>query len=379
VAEAPLITKVEIQKCSRKIKDIGRETGSGTPTYLPGAEMDQSFYMTRVFTDKGIIGEYPLAADISSAAELMLGRNALERGFFYAEYARYPTNLLGAVDTILWDIAGKFHSASVSELIGGFRKKLPAYASTMNGGVTGGLSTPESYADFAEQCKEIGYKGFKIHPYPRPVLQDHIDAILALGKRVGDSMDLMLDSFCFYQTFADALKVGYTCDEAGFFWYEDPYFDGGSTEYGHRKLREYIKTPLLQGEKVHSIQQKVNLLLANASDFIRGGIPANGVTGTMKLAGAAEALGVDVEIHGSGPAQRHVMSAIANSNYYEMVWVHPDVECLQMTNEIYTNYADGLDLVDADGNVDIPQGAGYGVEYDWKYISSHSTGKVVID
>ena len=99
----------------------------------------------------------------------------------------------------------------------------------------------------------------------------------------------------------------------------------------------------------------------------------------MKLAGAAEALGVDVEIHGSGPAQRHVMSAIANSNYYEMVWVHPDVECLQMTNEIYTNYADGLDLVDADGNVDIPQGAGYGVEYDWKYISSHSTGKVVID
>ena len=92
----------------------------------------------------------------------------------------------------------------------------------------------------------------------------------------------------------DALKVGYACDEARFFWFEDPYFDGGATEYGHRKLREYIRTPLLQGEKVHSIQQKVNLLLANATDFIHGGIPENGVTGTMKLAGAAEALGVDV-------------------------------------------------------------------------------------
>lgn len=249
----------------------------------------------------------------------------------------------------------------------------------MNGGVTGGLSTPESYADFAQQCKEIGYTGFKIHPYPRPKLQDHIDAILTLGDRVGDSMDLMLDSFCFYRTFADALKVGYACDEAGFFWYEDPYFEGGSTEYGHRKLREYIKTPLLQGEKVHSIQQKVNLLLANATDFIRGGIPANGVTGTMKLAGAAEALGVDVEIHGCGPAQRHTMSAIGNSNYYEMVWVHPDVECLQMTNDVYTNYADGLEAVDADGNVEVPDGPGYGVEYNWDYISKHSTGKVVID
>jgi L-alanine-DL-glutamate epimerase-like enolase superfamily enzyme len=31
-------------------------------------------------------------------------------------------NLLGAVATILWDIAGKFHNASVSELLGGFRK-----------------------------------------------------------------------------------------------------------------------------------------------------------------------------------------------------------------------------------------------------------------
>ncbi len=85
MAEAPVITKIEVQQCSRTIKDIGREPGSGTPTYLPGAEMEQSFYMTRVFTDKGIIGEYPLAADISRAAELMLGHSALERGFFYAE------------------------------------------------------------------------------------------------------------------------------------------------------------------------------------------------------------------------------------------------------------------------------------------------------
>jgi hypothetical protein len=61
-------------------------------------------------------------------------------------------------------------------------------------------------------------------------------------------------AFCYYRTFAEALKVGYACDEAGFFWYEDPYFEGGAVELGHRKLREFIKTPLLQGEKVASIQ-----------------------------------------------------------------------------------------------------------------------------
>ena len=135
----------------------------------------------------------------------------------------------------------------------------------------------------------------------------------------------------------------------------------------------------LQGEKVHAIQQKVNLLLANATDFIRGGISVNGVTGTMKLAGAAEAPGVDVETHGIGPAQRHTMSAIGNSNYYEMVWVHPDVECLQMTNEIYANYADGLYAVDSDGNVDVPDGPGYGIEYDWKAIDRLTTATKVHD
>ncbi|SVB08224.1 uncharacterized protein METZ01_LOCUS161078, partial [marine metagenome] len=105
----------------------------------------------------------------------------------------------------------------------------------------------------------------------------------------------------------------------------------------------------------------VNLLLANAADFIHGNILGNGVTGTMKLAGTAEAFGINVEIHGSDPAQYHTMSAIGNSNYCEIVWVQPDLKCLQMTTEIYTNYADGLYAVDPEGNVDVPS---HGVEYD---------------
>ena len=377
MAKAPVITKIEVRKVPFMFKDIGKAPKQSSVTYIPGAKMTWSTFMTRVFTDQGIVGEYALGSDISSAADLLLGQSALERGHYFSEQSRYPNNVAGAVDLVLWDIAGKFHDASVSELLGGYRKKLPAYASSMNGGISGGLSIPESFGEFAQQCQEIGYKAFKIHPYPRPELQDHIDAILAIRDAVGPNMDLMLDSFCFYRSFGDALKVGKACDEANYFWYEDPYFEGGAAEYGHRKLREMISTPLLQGEKVATIQQKVNLLLADATDYIRGSIPGNGVTGTMKLASAAEALGVDVEIHGIGPAQRHVMSAIGNSNYYEMVWVHPDVECLQMTNDIYANYEDGLNAIDSDGNVGIPDGPGFGVEYDWKAIERMTETTVV--
>ena len=44
----------------------------------------------------------------------------------------------------------------------------------------------------------------------------------------------------------------------------------------------------------------------------------------MKIGHAGEGLGLDVELHASGPARRHCMAAMRNSNYYEMALVHPD-------------------------------------------------------
>ena len=284
---------------------------------------------------------------------------------------------------LLWDIAAKLADMSLSQYLGGYRQKLPAYASSMNGavkGLKGGLSTPESFADFAEQCFEIGYKEFKIHPSPRPDIQDHVNTMLALGERVGDKMDLMLDSYNYYPTFADALKVGKACDEAEFYWIEDPYADGGASELGHKRLRERLKTPLLQGEKVTGLAGKMNLLTSGATDFIRGGISNDGITGTLKVAAAAEAVGADIEIHGCGAAQRHVMSAITNSNYYEMVWVHPDTQCLQTTPDIYGDgYEEGLEAVDSDGKVPVPTGPGMGVEWNWDAIDRMTTGTKIVD
>jgi L-alanine-DL-glutamate epimerase-like enolase superfamily enzyme len=38
-----------------------------------------------------------------------------------------------------------------------------------------------------------------------------------------------------------------------------------------------------------------------------------------------------------------------------------------------------LDCIDKDGMVQVPDGPGLGVEYDWDYISKHSTGKLERD
>jgi L-alanine-DL-glutamate epimerase-like enolase superfamily enzyme len=239
--------------------------------------------------------------------------------------------------------------------------------------VTGPLSTPESFADFAEECLGMGYRGFKIHPMAWPDVRTHVEAVLAIGKRVGGKMDTMIDPYCLFPTFADALKVGRACDEAGFFWLEDPYSDGGVTSYSHARLREMIKTPLLMGEQVATIEQRMGLVLEKATNFVRADLGRHGLTGSLKLAHAAESVGVDIEPHRSGPGELQFLAAVKNANYYELVWVHP----LMRDSEppIYKNVAiTGLDCIDREGMVAVPDGPGLGVEYDWDYIAKHSTG-----
>jgi L-alanine-DL-glutamate epimerase-like enolase superfamily enzyme len=324
-----------------------------------------------------VIGEYAgweIAPEaVADAAARYLGQNPLDRERAYQTMKGSPA--AAVYDIALWDLAGKMTGLPIHALIGTYRRKVPAYASTIDGALKGPLSTPESYADFAEQCLGMGYRGFKIHPMAWPDVRSHIDAVLAIGRRVGGKMDMMLDPYCLYETFADALKVGRACDEAGFFWYEDPYSDGGVTPFSHARLRELIRTPLLQGEKVETIEQRMDLILQKATDFVRGDVRMHGLTGTLKLAHAAESVGIDIEPHTAGPEQLHFMAAVKNANYYEVVWVHPNVP--DFNPPIYKNMnVTRLDCIDDEGMIEVPDGPGLGVEYDWDYISRHSSGRV---
>ena len=379
----PVITSIELYEFLDTLKDVGIDPTGAIPTYMPGSSLPRKGAALRIYTDVGITGEYVGTANdtahFSTYAKGMIGRNPLERETIYRELKLTLRQLggvgMGMVDIALWDLAGKYHEAPVYELLGGSpKRKIRVYASTINGAVKGKLSTAESFADFAEQCLEMGYPGFKIHPWPAGPLQRHIDVVHAVGKRVGGRMDLMLDPFCYYQTFGEAVKVGRACDEEAFFWWEDPYADTGISQFGHRKLRQLVKTPLLQGEHIRRLEPHVDFALAEATDFVRADVVQDGITASMKIAHAAEGLGLDVEHHSPGPAQRHCIAATANSNYYEMAWVHPDVD---LSRHVYaSDYRDGLDAIDSEGCVPVPEGPGLGVTYDWALIEKTKTAHV---
>ena len=386
MSKPPVVTKIDVTEFSYDLQDVRAHVKTRIAIYEPGSKIARTAHVVRVFTDVGIVGEH-LGGNASeyggvpAFAKALIGRNALAREAFYndAKHALKQQARMGMsqVDMALWDIAGKFYDAPIYELLGEYRKDLPCYASTYVGDdKPGGLNSPEAYADFAEQCYEMGYPAFKIHPWREAPIKKHIALIEAVGKRVGDKMDLMLDPACIFKTFGDALKIGRACDDQNFYWLEDPYLDGGVSAFGHRKLRQLIRTPILQLEHVRGLEQHVDFIVADGTDFVRIDTGYDGgITGVMKIAHAAEGFGLDAEPHGPGPSQRHCMAAIRNSNYYEMGLVHPKVPTFHPP--VYLDgYSDELDSIDKNGCVQPPEGPGMGVTLDWDYIEKHKTNRV---
>jgi L-alanine-DL-glutamate epimerase-like enolase superfamily enzyme len=306
-----------------------------------------------------------------AASEFLIGADPLEREGIWQRLwksFRHTDHLgLGPIDVALWDLAGKHYGASVAELLGGYRERVPAYASTFTADVSGGLETPENFAAFARQCADEGYPAFKIHPAGEP--DRDIEVCRAVAEEVGDEMDLMLDPASEYNTYAQTLKVGRELDELGYFWYEDPLAETGESEHAMGKLVRELE---------HSRTGpfgRVNHMKSDALDFVRGDAHLDGgITGVMKVAHATEGFGLDVELHVGGPAHLHCMSAIRNTNYFEDGLLHPEVEW--MSDQGFT---EPVEEIDDDGTVAVPDGVGLGVDIDWDFVKDRQTDHTHID
>ena len=385
----PTITRIEVHHFEYEINDLLGEPGG--ITYLPGAKSKRMAYAVKIMTDIGVTGEFVGGSAIDFAAlpsfqHHLINHNPLERELIYTKIKNQMRQSacigMAPIDITLWDLAGKYYDAPIHKLLGGYRKTLPTYPATLIGEEepSGGLDSIEAFADFAQQCQELGYPAYKIHGWANGDANREVENLLGVRDRVGGKMDLMIDPFCALMTFADALKVGRACDEANYFWYEDPMADGGISQFLHRKLRKFIQTPLLMCEHVRSLEPRMDFILADATDFVRGDVNYDGITGTMKLARAAESVGVDIEFHTPGPAQRQCMAAPRNSNYYELSGSHPKLKNSNFVAPAYKgDYSDELESCDANGHFPVPQGPGLGVEYDWSFIEKNRTALQIYD
>lgn len=382
------ITRVEVQVFGYEVPDLELPAhgaaGVGNLVHRQGGHMPCTRYAVTIDSSDGARGAYvthwvgtPSAlAQTLMLAPHLLGRDPDAREAIYDDLKRevraYDHMGHGPLDIALWDLAGKRLGVSVARLLGGFRTRLPTYASTYHAQEEkGGLDSPGAFADYAVACKERGFAGFKIHGWHDGNARREAANLLGVRKAVGDGWPLMIDPACELRTWMDALFVGRACDEAGYFWYEDPYRDSGVSAAGHQRLREKLKTPLLVSEHVRGLEQKAMFLLAGGCDMIHADPEYDmGITGAVKIAHFCEAMGLDVQFHACGPAHRAVIAATRNTHFYEMALVGPGMP--NAVPPVYAcGYSDQPGDLGADGCVPVPDGPGLGVAYDWAFIEKN--------
>jgi L-alanine-DL-glutamate epimerase-like enolase superfamily enzyme len=379
------IANVELHEFSYTVDGLGIDA-SGNRCVMKGERSTLNAFAVVIETADGARGEYcsvhsgkngAMVGQVRAIAPLILGEDAEEREAIYNKLKRAHRHYMAighsALDIALWDLAGKAVDRPIWRLLGGYRQRLPTYASTLNGGRHGILDSIEAYADFAEQCFDLGYKGYKLHGWGEGDPKEEAANLLHCAKRVGDRMALMYDAASELQTFADAIYVGQACDEGGYLWYEDPFMDAGWSPYAARQLKASIKTPLMLTEQVRGLETKAAWIGERATDYLRVDPDYDmGITGTMKVAHLAEAFGLDCEIHAAGPAQRHCMASMRNSSWYELSLVAPGV-ANPVPPVFGSGYSDALEDIGDDGCMPVPSGAGLGVDYDWDYIAANRT------
>jgi L-alanine-DL-glutamate epimerase-like enolase superfamily enzyme len=323
----------------------------------------------RMSTDEGVTGfastmwlgsQGSLAQAIAQVYRpIVLGENPMHRERIWQKIWRVDRlsqlSMLaqGPIDVAIWDIVGKVAGLPVSALMGGYRSKVQAYASTTL------MPSVEEYVDLAEELVAKGFKAIKLHVFGIP--DQDMRVCEKVRRAVGDTTVLMLDPSGVYSR-RHALQVGEAIEELAYYWYEEPIRD--SDIDGYLFLKRHLRIPLAGGEMATSFHNYAEYIRRRAVDMIRPDALLNrGLTPLLKTAGMCEAFGINCEVHsfGSSLAQAaglHAVCAISNCDYFEYPIPEGQYDC---------GMVDVL-RPDAEGYVHLPTKPGLGMDVDWKQI-----------
>jgi L-alanine-DL-glutamate epimerase-like enolase superfamily enzyme len=354
----------------------------------PGEPHEAQQSLVTIVTDEGVegfmFGAIPQSVLDGLVKPVLVGQDPFYRErLWQALKERQRLNLsslvdrvLTVVDCALWDLAGRAVGRPVYKLLGAYRDRVPAYASTMCGDdLPGGLDTPEAYAAFAEQCMARGYPAFKLHTWQPPVpgapdVKRDVAACAAVREAVGPGVPLMLDPYHFYGR-EESLYLGRELEKLGYLWLEEPMDEHSMASYVW--LAQQLDLPICGPETVEGkLQARAEWILHGAADIVRGGVgDVGGITPLIKIAHLAEAFGMQMEVHGGGAANLHVLCAMGiPGRFYERGLLHP-----------FVNYdapppwlAKIDDPMDSEGYVHVSQAPGLGWEINFDYIDRNLVG-----
>ena len=295
---------------------------------LPGSGETTVTARLTITTDEGVTGvahasHGRIIADLVDRRlrDLLVGADPLlkealwHRVWEVDRIEELPIYALGLADIALWDLTAKVAGLPLYKLIGGFRDRIPAYASTVT------FETTEEFLDVADQCLAAGFRAIKLHAWG----DARKDARLCQGLRdhVGPEIALMYDGSAGFD-FVDALYLGRALEEADYLWYEEPMREFSIDAY--RRLAAKLAIPLLVAETSDGAHYNVaDFIVHGGAGLVRTSTHyKGGITGGLRVAHLAEAFNLRAEVHGGGLPNLHLACAIPNTTYYEsLVYSNP--------------------------------------------------------
>jgi L-alanine-DL-glutamate epimerase-like enolase superfamily enzyme len=348
--------------------------------------------IVRVRTDDGAEGWgqiSPYNADISAlvlhrqVAPHALGQDAtdletLEKRILEQELkfpGSYVRRALAGLDTAVWDLRGRLQGKGVCQLLGGQPRPLRVYASSMRRDIT-----PQEEAERLLALRDRhGYDAFKFRigkesGHDKDEWPGRTEAIVpAVRRALGDQVELLVDANSAY-TPARAITVGQMLEDFGVRHYEEPcpYWKYEWTAEVTRAL-EPLGINVAGGEQDCFLTTWQRIIGARAVDIVQPDVCyVGGLTRALRVADMARQAGLPCVPHSANLTlvtvfSLHLMAAIPNAGPYVEYSIEP---------ASYYPWQEGIfspPLDVHDGRVQVPEGPGWGVTINprWLQAAAH--------
>ena len=341
---------------------------------IPPGEGARDFVTLELETDEGIdgigltfipaLGASPLTPALRSAvdslAEMVVGEDpmpveAIASRLGDAAGGAGPggifTLALSAVDMALWDIKGKALGQSVCSLLGGYRDRVPAYAS----GALMRTQNVEYLEEAGPRLVAMGFKQMKTQLGGEATVARELERIRVLREGIGEDIDLMCDINQLWSVH-QAIDIGRRLEEYHLYWLEDVV---AHDDYqGLARVADALTTPIAAGEYHYGITPFRQMVEARSIDIVMIDLlRVGGITQWRKVAGMAEAFNLPVVSHLIPEIHVQLMAAVPNGLTVEyMPWT------LRLFEE-----TPALE----DGEIVVPQKPGLGLKFSEEALKKY--------
>ena len=218
-----------------------------------------------------------------------------------------------AVDMALFDVLGKTAKKPLYLLLGGYRTEVLT-------DLTLGIKPPREMAEDASRAVGKGFKALKVKLGVDPV--EDVERVRMIREAVGDAVQLRVDANQGW-TVSQAIDVLSKIDKFRIHFAEQPV--RADDLKGLKEVRRDSPIPIMADESVHSPEDALRLIQAEAVDLINIKLmKCGGILNGRKIAEIAEAAGLPCMIgcmseSGIGiSAAAHLAAGVKNIRYADL-------------------------------------------------------------